>query len=81
MDDIKTVEVPLRVVRVYAQCRKCGARLGEPIPLYSGLALGNDGTWKRVNDHAYLYKCPQCGEETESDELFPRIEYREIEET
>ena len=46
MDGIKTVEVPLRVVRVYAQCRKCGARLGEPIPLYRGLALGNDGTWK-----------------------------------
>ncbi len=79
--DIKTVEAPLRVVRVYAHCGKCGTRLGEPIPLYDGLALCNDGTWKRVNDHSYLYKCPQCGEKTESDELFPRIEYREIEET
>ncbi len=42
--DIKAVEVPLRAVRVYAHCGKCGARLSDPIPLYGGLALGNDGT-------------------------------------
>ena len=75
--DINKVEVPLRAVRIYAHCGKCGAKLSEPILLPQGSCLNNQGKWVRMNEHQYLYKCPKCGEETESDIRYPYIEYQE----
>ncbi len=78
--DIQEVEVPLRAVRVYAHCGKCGARLGDPIPLLQLPVLSDKGDWTSMNDHKYGYTCPVCRAQTESDERYPRIAYREIEE-
>ena len=80
--DITEVEVSLRVVRIYAHCGKCGARLPEPIrntSLSSGLKIDRNGEVFRFNE-TYSYTCPVCGEKTESDMSYPRVEFREIEE-
>lgn len=74
--DIKAVEVPLRAVRIYAHCGKCGARLGDPRPLFGCLELRDDGSL--MHDRSYSYECPQCGEKTKSDECYPRVEIREV---
>ena len=76
---IKEVEVQLRAVRVYAHCDKCGARLGDAFPLPHGYAYNDKGERTPINEHEYLYTCPVCGAHTESDECYPRIEYRELE--
>lgn len=80
--NITEVDVPLRVVRVYAHCEKCGARLGEavPLPRLGGFACDSQGNWAPVNSPRYLYTCPVCGEKSETDECYPRIECREVEE-
>ena len=78
--EIKENAIPLRVVRIDAHCRVCGAKLEKTTTLPNGFALNDKGEWARISDHNYLYTCPQCGEQTTTDTLYPHIEYRDIEE-
>ena len=75
--DINKKEAPIRIVRVYAHCGKCGERLGKPFELPQGVVANDEGEFVPMNNHLFLYKCPQCGEEVESDVEYPHIEYRE----
>ena len=61
---IEKKEVKTYIVRLY--CNKCGNEMES-----TGFVLTS-------YPEQYPYKCPNCGRETTATELYPKIEYQEI---
>ena len=74
---IEKEEVVLVPIRETAHCEKCGAELGEAVPLPEYVLSFYDdlGNLVPAYSHRFRYTCPQCGVTEESDEEFPRIIY------